>query len=100
MFKIENETDLHCKVVQYIRRFYPDAIIVAGLGENQDTPGKRIQSWKKGHMIGQPDIMILNYNKSWKGSSLDSRVQQTITKYQSHNWKWKICTKNLASTSG
>ena len=40
MFKIENETDLHCKVVQYIRRFYPDAIIVARLGEYQDTPGK------------------------------------------------------------
>lgn len=29
MFKIENETDLHCKVVQYIRRFYSKAIIVA-----------------------------------------------------------------------
>ena len=51
MFKIENESDIHCKVVQYIRRFYPDAIIVAGLRENQDTPGKRIQSWKKRCMI-------------------------------------------------
>ena len=40
MFEIENETDLHCKVVQYIRRFYPDTIVVAGLGEYQDTPGK------------------------------------------------------------
>lgn len=75
------------KIVQYIRRFYPDAIIVAGLGENQDTPGKRIQSWKKGCMKGQPDIMILNCNKSWKDSDCNSRVQQTITKYQSHNWK-------------
>ena len=35
MFKIENETDLHCKVVQYIRR----------LCENQDTVSKRINSW-------------------------------------------------------
>ena len=34
MFKIENGNDLHCKGVQYIRCFYPDAIIVAGLGEN------------------------------------------------------------------
>ena len=33
MFKIENETDLHCKVVDYVRRFYPEVIIVAGLGE-------------------------------------------------------------------
>ena len=57
--------------MQYVRRFYPDAIIVAGLGENLDTPGKRIRSWKKGYMKSQPDIMILNYNKSWKGFCLE-----------------------------
>ena len=32
MFKIANEMDLHCKVVQLIRNYYPDAIMVAGLG--------------------------------------------------------------------
>lgn len=53
--------------MQYISRFYPEAIIVAGRGENQDTSQKPINSWKKGYMKGQPDIMILNYNKSWKG---------------------------------
>ena len=37
MFKIQNETDLHNKVVQYIRRFYRNAILIAGWGENQDT---------------------------------------------------------------
>ena len=37
MFKIENETDLHCKVVHLIRNYYPNAIMVARLGENQDT---------------------------------------------------------------
>ena len=57
--------------MQYVRRFYPDAIIVVGLGENLDTPGKRIRSWKKGYMKSQPDIMILNYNKSWKGFCLE-----------------------------
>ena len=35
MFKIENETDLHCKVVHLIRYYYPIDLIVAGLGENQ-----------------------------------------------------------------
>ena len=44
MFKIANEMDLHCKVVQLIRNYYPDAIMVAGLGENQDTAYKRIIS--------------------------------------------------------
>ena len=47
MFKIENEMDLHSKVVELIRNFYPNAIMVPGLGENQDTPEKRINSWKK-----------------------------------------------------
>ena len=34
MFKIENEMDLHSKVVELIRNFYPDALLVASLGEN------------------------------------------------------------------
>ena len=44
MFKIENEMDLHCKVVHLTRIYYPNAIMVAGLGENQDTAYKRIIS--------------------------------------------------------
>ena len=44
MFKIANEMGLHCKVVHLIRNYYPDAIMVAGLGENQDTSYKRIIS--------------------------------------------------------
>ena len=41
-FKIEDEYDLHTKVVNFIKKFYPEAIIIAGLGENQDTQTKRI----------------------------------------------------------
>ena len=59
MFKIENETDLHYKVVQLIRNYYPDSILVAGLGENQVTEDKRLDSYKKGYTRGQPDLMIL-----------------------------------------
>lgn len=51
MFKIENETDLHCKVVEYIRRLYPEAIIVAGLGEFQDTCSKRRSAWHYDHEL-------------------------------------------------
>ena len=46
-FKIEDEYDLHTKVVDYIRRFYPNVLIIAGLGELQDTSNKRIKSYKK-----------------------------------------------------
>ena len=71
MFKIENEMDLHCKVVELIRNFYPNALLVPGLRENQDTPEKRINSWKKGYMRGQPDLMILNYHKDYKGLCIE-----------------------------
>ncbi|CAH3173119.1 unnamed protein product, partial [Porites lobata] len=71
MFKIENEMDLHCKVVELIRNFYPNAIVVPGLWENQDTRDKRINSWKKGYMRGQPDLMILDYHKDYKGLCIE-----------------------------
>ena len=71
MFKIANEMDLHCKVVHLIRNYYPDAIMVAGLGENQDTSYKRIISWKKGYLCGQPDLMILNYHKDFNGLCIE-----------------------------
>ena len=71
MFKIENETDLHCKVVHLIRNYYPKALIVGGLGENQDTPSKRIGSWKKGYTKGQPDLMVLNYHKDYNGLCIE-----------------------------
>ena len=43
---IGNETDLHYKVVNLIRRYYADSILVAGLAENQDTEDKRLDSRK------------------------------------------------------
>ena len=55
-------TDLHYKVVDLIRKYYPDTILVAGLGENQDTENKRLDSSKKGYMRGQPDLLVLNYH--------------------------------------
>ena len=45
-----NCSHLHNKVVEYIRCFYPGAIIAVGLGENQDTCEKRINSWEKGYI--------------------------------------------------
>ena len=58
---IESEYDLHCKVVQFIRSKYPEeALMIAGLGENQRLPGMRLSSWKKGYMPGQCDLMLMN----------------------------------------
>ena len=71
MIMIGNETDLHYKVVQLIRNYYPDSILVAGLGENQDTEEKRLDSYKKGYQRGQPDLMILDYHKEYKGLCIE-----------------------------
>lgn len=73
MFKIENEFDLHIKVVQYVGCFYPEVIIIAGLGENQDTGSQRISSWKKGYMKGQPDIIIANQHEKYTGLCIEFR---------------------------
>ena len=71
MIMIGNETDLHYKVVDLIRKYYPDTILVAGLGENQDTEDKRLDSYKKGYMRGQPDLMVLDYHKDYKGLCIE-----------------------------
>ena len=74
MIMIGNETDLHYKVVDLIRRYYPDSILVAGLGENQDTENKRLDSYKKGYMRGQPDLMVLDYHKDYKGLCIEFKL--------------------------
>ena len=71
MIMIGNATDLHYKVVQLIRNYYPDSILVAGLGENQDTEEKRLDSYRKGYQRGQPDLMILDYHREYKGLCIE-----------------------------
>ena len=45
-FKIENETDLHVKVISFFIK-------------------KRIDSWKKGYIRGSPDLIINNLHKHY-----------------------------------
>ena len=78
---IGNETDLHYKVVDLIRKYYPDSILVAGLGENQDTDVKRLDSYKKGYTRGQPDLIT---TKIIRASVLNSNHQLIIIMYQKH----------------
>ena len=62
-FKIENETDLHVKVVSFLKKRYPHSLFTVTLGENQDTVYKRIDSFKKGYLRGSPDLIINNLHK-------------------------------------
>ena len=54
-FKIENETDLHVKVVSFLKKRCPHSLFTVTLGENQDSPYKRLNSYKKGYLRGSPD---------------------------------------------
>ena len=98
MFKIENEMDLHSKVVELIRNSYPDSLMVPGLGENQDTSEKRINSWKNGYQRGQPDLMILNYHKDYRGLCIEfkSPTNNYEVSESQLKMKEKYCKNNYA----
>ena len=70
-FKIENETDLHVKVVSFLKKRYPHSLFIVTLGENQDTAFKRIDSFKKGYVRGSPDLIINNLHKHYTGFCIE-----------------------------
>ena len=70
-FKIENENDLHVKVVSFLKKRYPHSLFTVTLGENQDTAFKRIDSFKKGYIRGSPDLIINNLHKRYTGFCIE-----------------------------
>ena len=70
-FKIENEMDLHVKVVSFLKKRYPHSLFTVTLGENQDTAHKRINSFKKGYLRGSPDLIINNLHKQYTGFCIE-----------------------------
>ena len=98
-----NETDLHHKLVEFIRSRYPDTLIIAGLGENQITSEMRLDSWRKGYTKGQPDIMIpirsgrkvglaLELKSpGWQGEASENQ-KIFLDKLQAEGWE--VCVSN------
>ena len=64
-FKIESETDLHVKVVHFLKKTYPHSLFTVTLGENQDTVYKRIDSFKNGYLCASPDLITNNLHKHY-----------------------------------
>ena len=83
---IMNETDLHKKVVDYLRKYYPDVLFNATLGELQNTSEKRIESYQKGYKAGIADIIIYEHNTSYNGFAIE---------FKSPNGKGVISEKQL-----
>ena len=70
-FKIENEMDLHVKVVSFLKKRYPHSLFTVTLGENQGTVHKRIDSYKKGYLRDSPDLIINNLHKHYSGFAIE-----------------------------
>ena len=75
-----SERDLHYKVIDCIRKHFPEFQLIAGLGELQDSTIKRTDAYKKGYIGGQPDILILNQTCHFNGFAIE-------LKCPSGNWK-------------
>ena len=73
-FEMLNETDLHKKVIDFIRKYYPQAIIIPGLGELQHTSAARVDVWQKGYKGGQPDILIVNQSVDFIGLAIELKT--------------------------
>ena len=72
-FKIENEMDLHVKVISFLKKRYPHSLFTVTLGENQDTVHKRIDSFKKVYLRGSPDLIINNLHKCYSGFAIEMK---------------------------
>lgn len=77
-----NETDLHYKVVDYIRKYHKNAVLNVGLREMQDTSEKRVDAYRKGYTSGQPDITIMNLYKHYSGFCIELKTPWELVNYQ------------------
>jgi len=71
---ITNETQLHYRVVAFIKGYLPGALLAPGLGELQDTSEKRLDCWRKGYRGGTPDILLLNHHKRYSGMAVELKT--------------------------
>ena len=98
-FKIENEMDLHTKVVSFLKYSTVQySIFSVGLGENQDSVNKRIDSFKKGYLCGTPDLIVHNLHQSYSGLVIEFKSpngkgilsydqSKMLQQYQSNGFK-------------
>ena len=86
--KLLNETDLHYAVVRYIRRFHPDALIVPGLGEYQDTSQRRCDAYRKGYICGQPDLIITNPMNGYNGFAIELKTPKGTGEIRDNQVVW------------
>ena len=71
---IRSETGLHYRVVSFVKKYYPDVLMSAAVGENQDTSQKRIDAWRKGFVAGAPDLVIHSHHVQYSGLAIEFKT--------------------------
>ena len=75
IIQLLDETDLHKKVVEFIRNcLQPKAIIIPGLGEYQFNTTIRTNCFEKGYLGGQPDLLIVNAHRYHQGLAIEFKT--------------------------
>ena len=97
-FNIQTEYDLHKKVVNFMKNYYPKALLIATLGENQINSHMRWKSYLKGYQKGSPDIIIQNLHIVYSGFAIEFKnpngngvlsdhQQLMLQEYKNNNFK-------------
>ena len=97
-FNIQTEYDLHKKVVNFMKNYYPKALLIASLGENQINSNMRLKSYLKGYQKGSPDLIIKNLHIVYSGFAIEFKnpngngvlsdhQQLILQEYKNNNFK-------------
>ena len=101
-FKIESEFELHTKVMNFIKNYYPSMLTTVCNPElSNDTSVKRIKCAQLGYVKGTFDLIINNLHKNFSGYAIEfkspqgngiiSEAQQLMkTTYENNNFKTLI----------
>ena len=99
------ETDLHVKVISFLKKRFPHSLFTAMLGENQCTSAMRINSYRKGYLHGSPDLIINNLHKHYTGFAIEFKnpngkgilspdQSKMFRQYQSNGFKTRVSYDN------
>ena len=69
-------------------RFHTDAVMMAGLGELQESPAQRIEGKMKGYQKGCCDLMILNNHMDYKGLCIELKNPKGTGIVSEEQLKW------------
>jgi prophage antirepressor-like protein len=102
VFKIENEFQLHTKVVDFIKNFYSNTLMTVCNPElSNNSVDKRIKCAQLGYVPGTFDLIINNLHKSFNGFAIEfkspngkgvisDKQSEMKTQYEANNFKTLI----------